>query len=123
MTWRTFTIPVINSPSLEFGATVDVYGIACYPSRRIRSQKGDDPADVVRLRDSLQRLHTERYLASSLGFREIGHAGIDDTGGHGIDPNALGSERRCEMFYDGVDSALGGSVGRNIVHGSVSGQR
>src|SRR6267378_4703233 len=67
----------------ELRAAIDSDGIPGNPARIVGGEKSDDATDVVRLGNSLQRLHAERGIASRVRFGQARHVSRDDAGRHG----------------------------------------
>ena len=83
---------------LEFRASV--YGDAGTgdPAGAIRGEEGDYVSYVFRLADAFERLHGEGEFAAGFGLGEVGHVGLDDAGGDGVDANALRAEDGCPVL-------------------------
>jgi hypothetical protein len=64
---------------------VDVNGIANDPPGVFGCQEGDNAADVVGLRNALERLHPKDDLASGIRLGEVRHIRLDDAGCDSID--------------------------------------
>ena len=87
--------------------------IAADPPGIFRCQEGDDATDIVRLRQTLERLHAQRKVAAGVRLDEVRHIGLDHTGRDRVDADAAGTEQRCEMLHETVDGAFGCCVGRD----------
>src|SRR5262249_43828245 len=61
-------------------------------------QEGDNAADVVGLRNALERLHPKDELASGVRLGETRHIGLDHTGRHRIDADPTGAKQRGKPF-------------------------
>ena len=66
--------------------------IAADPPGIFRCQEGDDATDIVRLRQTLERLHAQRKVAAGVRLDEVRHIGLDHTGRHRIDADPTGAK-------------------------------
>src|ERR1700738_4213500 len=81
--------------------------IAADPPGIFRCQEGDGATDIVRLRQTLERLHAQRKVAAGVRLGEVRHIGLDHTGRHRIDADPAGAKQRGKMLHQRVNGALG----------------
>jgi C4-dicarboxylate-specific signal transduction histidine kinase len=82
-------------------------------------KEGDDTADVVGLRKTLQRLHAQGEVTTSVCLGEIRHVRLNNTGCYGIDADAACAKHRGEMLHQSVDGALGGCDLNEVIADSL----
>ena len=72
--------------------------VACDPPGVVGGEEGDHAADVVRLGETLQRLHAERIFTARIRFGEVRHVSLDDTGRNGVHANAAAPSTEAKCF-------------------------
>src|ERR1700761_5297763 len=94
-------------PPSKLRTAVDAKRVAGDPARLRRGEEGHGVADVIGLRDALERLQAEREVAALVGLGKGRHVGGDDAGRDRIDPDTAPAERRRKMLHQPVDRTLG----------------
>src|SRR6266404_9123720 len=100
-------------PPLEFRSTVDRDTGPCNPARRVRSQERNHLGNVLRLSDSLQRLHRKGHLSTCLRLCEIRDVRLDHSWRNSIYTNSARSENRREVLDESLDGSLGRGVSKD----------
>ena len=88
----------VNLP-LELGAAVDANDIARDPASSIGREEGNHVTDIVRLSDTLERLHRQREIAARFSPCELRHVSVDNAGRHGVDTDSTLAKRGGEVRH------------------------
>src|SRR5271168_4134760 len=80
------------------------------PTRRIRGHKSDYVGNILGFTEPLQRLHSQRDLASRFCLREVRHIGVDDTGSDGVHAYTARSEYGGPVLDQSVKCAFGRGI-------------
>src|SRR5712672_2291054 len=112
-----------GKPLSELGAAVDTHDIARDPAGSIGREEGNHVTDIVRLSDTLERLHRQREIAARVSPCELGHISLDKAGRHGVDTDSALAKRGGEVRYQRGYSAFRSCIGRKPGYGSMRSER
>jgi hypothetical protein len=83
------------------------------PARRIGRYKSDYVGNILGFTDSLQRLHSQRDLASRFCLREIRHIRVDDSWSDSVYAYATRPENGGPVLDQSLKCPFGRGIGKN----------